>query len=155
MRHVVTVSNHIQNKKKAGASSQNGATSSSQVWLTDAKMSEGARKLAAVDMNQDQSFPERARKLAAQSANVPHFERVFSNLRQQLKRKPEDKMEDLDVNTLIWRMFMIVTQHAAGHLGNDNVDNLHETKTVKQLFDVTSELVREQTEIQGISLIDW
>ena len=26
---------------------------------------------------------------------------------------------------------------------------------MKQLFDVTSKLVREQTEIQGISLIDW
>ena len=35
------------------------------------------------------------------------------------KRKPEDKMEDLDVNTLIWRMFMIVTRQAAVHLGND------------------------------------
>ena len=54
---------------------------------------------------------------------------------------------------------MIVTQQAAVHLGNDYLENVHATKnqplrTVKQLFDVTSKLVREQTEIQGISLID-
>ena len=33
------------------------------------------------------------------------------------KRKPEDQMEDLDVNTLMLRMPMSVTQ-AAVHLGN-------------------------------------
>ena len=26
---------------------------------------------------------------------------------------------------------------------------------MKQLFDVTSKLIREQTEIQGISLVNW
>ena len=75
-------------------------------------------KLAAAGTNQDQSFRERARKLAAENsdmndeddskwphnyrmsrANVPHLEKVYSNLRQQLKRKSEDKMEDLGVNT--------------------------------------------------------
>ena len=55
---------------------------------------------------------------------------------------------------------MIVTQQAAVHLGNDYLENLHSIKnqpqrTVKQLIAVTSKLVREQTEIQGISLIDW
>ena len=98
-------------------------------------MSERARKLAAAGTNQDPSFQECAWKLAAENsdindeddskrwpdnycisrANVPHLEKVYSNLRQQLKRKPEDKMEDLDVYTLIWRMFMIVTHQAAVH----------------------------------------
>ena len=127
-------------------------------------MSERARKLVVVDTNPDQNFPDRARKLAAENvdindeddskwphnlrisrANVPHLEKVYSNLRQQLKRKPEDEMEDLDVNTFKWGMFMIVTQQAAVHLGNDYMDNLHATKnqpqrTMKQLFDVTSNL---------------
>ena len=108
-------------KFTAGGSNQNDAASSSQVWQTDAKMSERARKLAAAETNQDQSFQERARKLAAENsdindeddskwphnlrisrADVPHFEKVYSNLRQQLKRNPEDKMEDVDVNTLTW-----------------------------------------------------
>ena len=37
-------------------------------------------------------------------------------------------MEDLDVKTLIWRMFMIVTQQATVHLGNDFLETLHSTK---------------------------
>ena len=76
---------------------------------------------AVVDTNQDQSFQERARKLAAENsdindkddskwpqnlrksrANAPHLEKVHSSLGQQLKHKPEDQMEDLDVNTSIW-----------------------------------------------------
>ena len=53
-------------KPAAGGSNQNDEASSSQVWLTDSTLSERARKVAAVDTNQDQSFPERARKLAAE-----------------------------------------------------------------------------------------
>ena len=113
-------------------------------------MSEREKKLAAAETNQEQSFPERARKLAAESfdtndeddskwphnlgksrANVPHFEKVYSNLRQQLKREP-DNVDDLDVNTLTWGMFMTVTQQAAVHLGNDCLDNLHSTKSATQ-----------------------
>ena len=116
-------------KPPVEGSNQNDAASSSQVWLTDAKFSERARKLAAVDTKQDQNFPDRARKLAAEysdikdedaskwphnlrvsRADVPHLEKVYSNLRQQLKREPEDKMEDLNVNTMIWGEFMMVTQ---------------------------------------------
>ena len=166
-------------KPAAGGSKQNDAASSSQVYLTDAKMNERARKLAAAGTHQDLSFQERARKLVGENshindeddskwphnyrisrANVPHLEKVCSNLRQQLKRKPEDEIDHLDVHTLIRRMFMTVTQQAAVHLGNDFLENLHSTtnlpqRTVKQLFDVTSKLVREQTEIQGTSLVDW
>ena len=55
---------------------------------------------------------------------------------------------------------MLVTQQAAVYCGNDYLENLHSTekqpqRTVKQLFDETRKLVREQTEIQGISLINW
>ena len=108
-------------KPAAWNSNENDAASSSQVWLTDAMMSERARKLAAADTNLDQSFQERARKLAAEnldindeddskwphnlrvsSANVPQLEKVCSTLRQQLKREPEGIMEDLIVSTMIW-----------------------------------------------------
>ena len=125
-------------------------------------MSDRAGKLAAVDTNLDQSFQEIARKLAVEHvdindeddskwphnlrtsrSDVPHLEKVYSNLRQLLERKQEDKMENFDVNTFVLGMCMIVTQQAAVHLGNDFFDNLHATKnqpqrTMKQLFDVTS-----------------
>ena len=51
-------------KLAAAGSNQNDAASSSQVWLTDAKMNECARKLAAAGTNQDLSFQECARKFA-------------------------------------------------------------------------------------------
>ena len=35
---------------------------------------------------------------------------------------------NLDVNTMIWGMFMIVTHQVAVHLGNDYSDNVHSTQ---------------------------
>ena len=91
------------------------------MWLPDAKINERARKQATAGTYQDASLQECARKLAAENsdindeddskwphkyrmsrADVPHLEKVYSNLRQQLEREPEDTMEDLDVNVLIW-----------------------------------------------------
>ena len=142
-------------------------------------MSERARKLVAVDTNQDQSFQERARKLAAENfdindeddsewphnlrtsrANVPHLEKVSSSLRQQLKRKPGDIMKDLDVKMLIWRLLMIVTQQAAVHLGVDYIENLRSTKnqpkkSLRQEFQVTERSITYQTENTGLTTIDW
>ena len=54
-------------KLAAGGSNLKDAALSSPVWLTDAITSERAMRLAPVDTNQDQSFPERARKLAAEN----------------------------------------------------------------------------------------
>ena len=69
-------------------------------------------------------------------------------------------MEDLNKNTMIWGTCMLVAQQAALHLGIEYLENLHSTKnqsqrTMNQLSDVTKKLVSEQTEIHGISLIDW
>ena len=155
----------------AGGLNQNDAASTSQVWQRDTETNESARKLAAAGTNQDLSFfqvpqitddddSEWPNNFHISRAYVPHLEKVCSNLRQQLKRNPKDKMEDLDVSTLIWRMFMTVTLQAAVHLGNDYSENLHSTenqpqRTVKPLFDVTKKLVRDQKEIQGISVVDW
>ena len=57
------------------------------------------------------------------AAYVSHREKVLSNLRQRYGRKPGDKMEDVDVKTIVWRMFMSVTLRAAIHLGNDYAEN--------------------------------
>ena len=70
---------------------------------------------------------------------VSHLGKVLSNVRQRYGRKPGDKMEDLDVNTILRRKFMSVTLQAAVNLGNDYAENLHYIKkqpkrTLKQLF---------------------
>ena len=58
-------------------------------------------------------------------ASVPHLEKVYSNLRQKNCRNSGDDMNDLDTNSLMWRMFMSATLDAAVHLGKDYVENSH------------------------------
>ena len=57
--------------------------------------------------------------LQTSTAYVPHLEKVFSNVRQRCRLKPGDKMEILDVNAAVWRIFMSVTLQAPVHLGKD------------------------------------
>ena len=82
-------------KPAADGSNQNDAASSSQVWLTDAKKNEHARKLAAAGTNQDPSFQERARKLAVENSDIndeddskspqlPHISCLRSTSRENL-----------------------------------------------------------------------
>ena len=57
-------------------------------------------------------------------------------------------------------MFMSVSLQAAVHLGNDYAENLHSIKnqpkrTLKQLFNVTEKLIRDQKNISGIPVINW
>ena len=162
----------------AEGSNQNDVASSSQVWQSDAKTNDSQRRLAATGTNQNLDFQDSARRLAAENsdiidedtewpynyrisrADVPHLEKVFSNLRQKFGRKPGDKMEDFDENSSMWGLFVSVTLNAAVHLGKDYLENLHSTKnqpqrTVKQLFDVTKKLITNKKEIQGFSMIDW
>ena len=92
----------------------------------------------------------------------PHnlLEEVFSIVRQRYGRSPTDQKKELGVNTAIWSFFMSVTQQAAVHLGKDYTENLRSTKnqplkSLKQLFLVTERLITDQTEITGLTTIDW
>ena len=69
-------------------------------------------------------------------------------------------MKDLDVNAAIWGVFMSVTLEAAVRLGIDNTENMRSTKNQpkkswRQLFQVTQKLITDQTEITGLTTIDW
>ena len=91
---------------------------------------------------------------------VPHMEKVFSIVRKIYDRKPTDNLKDLDVNTAIWCRFMSVTLQAAVHLGRDyslnsrSVKN-QSSKCMEHLFRTTEKLIKEQTEITGLSTIYW
>ena len=56
------------------------------------------------------------------------MEKVFSIVRQTYGRSPTDDLNDLDVNTVVWCIFMSVTLQAAVHLGQDYSGNLRSTK---------------------------
>ena len=65
-----------------------------------------------------------------------------------------------DVNTTLRGIFMNVTLQAAVHLGRDNMEILRFTKnqllkSVKQLFQVPERLIKDQTEISGLTTIDY
>ena len=48
---------------------------------------------------------------------VGHLVNVCSNARQKLARQPKDDMLEIDVNMMIWGIFMSATTNAAAHLG--------------------------------------
>ena len=69
-------------------------------------------------------------------------------------------MKDLGVNAAKWCIFLSVTLQAAVHLGTDCTEKLRSSrnqpkKSLRQLFQVTQKLIIDQTEIIGISTIDW
>ena len=79
-------------------------------------------------------------------AAVPHME----------GRSPTDDLNDLDVNNALWRFFMSVTLQAAVHLGRNYMENLRFAKnqllkSAKQLFQVTEKLIKDQSEISGLT----
>ena len=129
------------------------AASCSQVWQKDAEMDKSTRKLVASGISDiDGDGTMWPHNLHISTAYVSHFERVLSNVRQRYGRKPGDKMENLDVNTILWRMFRSVTLQAAAHLGYEYAENLHSIKnqpkrTLKQLFNVTEKLIRKKSQV--------
>ena len=64
------------------------------------------------------------------------------------------------MNTAICGIFMSVTLQAAVHLGREYLLNSRSvknqsSKSVDQLFRTTEKLIKEQTEITGLSTINW
>ena len=79
-------------------------------------------------------------------AVVPRMDKVYSIVRKIYGRSPTDGLNDLDENNAIC-------------LGRDFMENLRFTKnqllkSVKQLFQVTEKLLKDQSEISGLTTID-
>ena len=94
--------------------------------------SESTRRLEALIVENSESIDGNdtvwPHNLHISTAYVPHLEKVL----QKFGRKPGDKMEDLDVNTSIWRIFMTATLHAAVHVGDAYVESLHPAKNLSK-----------------------
>ena len=91
---------------------------------------------------------------------VPHMEKVFSIVRKIDDQKPTDDLNDFDVDTAIWCIFMSLTLQAAVHLGRYYSLNLRSaknqlSKSAEQLFRTTEKLINRQTEITKLSTINW
>ena len=68
--------------------------------------------------------------------------------------------ESCTEHSIIWGMFMATTLNAATFMGKNfstiqSVVKNHESLTLKQMFDVTAQLVNNQEEIHGLDKIQW
>ena len=84
----------------------------------------------------------------------------MSIVRQTYDRKPTDQLKDLDVNSNLRYIYVCHGLQAAVHLGRDYILNLRSVKNrssklVQHFFRTTEKLIQEQTEITGLSTINW
>ena len=145
-------------------SNKSDAAWSSPEWQTGARSSAGAAVSTSQNQNPsagtwrpvawdseviniDLESPEEY-EISADS--IPHMERGYSKVRLMMNRKPGDGTDDFDENLLISGMFMSSPWNAAVHLGKIFWD-----PTMKQMFEVSQRLIKDQPEIFGVSQISW
>ena len=85
--------------------------------------------------------------------------KVKDQVRNRQKRM-SNVAESSDEHSTIWRMFMATTLNAATFMGKNfstiqSVVKNHESLTLKQMFDVTAQLVNNQEEINALDKILW
>ena len=85
--------------------------------------------------------------------------KVKDQVRNRQKRM-SNVAESGEEHSIIWEMFMATTLNAATFMGKNfstvqSVVKNHEDLTLKQMFDVTAQLVNNQDEINGLDKIQW
>ena len=86
--------------------------------------------------------------------------KVKDQVRNRQKRMSKVAESSGDEHSIIWGMFMATTLNAATFMGKNfstiqSVVKNHESLTLKQMFDVTAQLVNNQDEINGLDKIQW
>ena len=76
------------------------------------------------------------------------------------QKRMSNVAESGDEHSIIWGMFMATTLNAATFMGKNfstiqSVVKNHESLNLKQMFDVTAQLVNNQEEINGLDKILW
>ena len=85
--------------------------------------------------------------------------KVKDQVRNRQKRM-SNVVESGDAHLIMWGMFMAATLNAATFMGKNfstiqSVVKNHESLTLKQMFDVTAQLVNNQEEINCLDKILW
>ena len=90
--------------------------------------------------------------------------RSFVNRANDQVRKRQKRISNVaekgEKHSMIWGMFMAVTMESATFMGKnfqDNQNSIVNTTdlTLKQMFDISAKLVREQDEISNVDTIGW
>ena len=79
---------------------------------------------------------------------------------QNRQKRMSSIAESCTEHSIIWRMFMATTLNAATFMGKNfstiqSFIKNYEDLTLKQMFDVTAQLVNDQEEIHGLDNIHW
>ena len=110
-----------------------------------------------VAMNhQEQTYSE---NFVMGSDEAEFVNKVKDQVRNRQKRM-SNVAESGEEHSIIWGMFMATTINAATFMGKNfstiqSVVKNHEDLTLKQMFDVTAQLVNNQDEISGLDKILW
>ena len=86
-------------------------------------------------------------------------DKVKDQVRNRQKRMSNDA-DSGEEHSIIWGMFMATTLNAATFMGKNfstiqSFVKKFEDLTLKQMFDVTAQLVNNQEEIHGLDKIQW
>ena len=86
-------------------------------------------------------------------------DKVKDQVRNRQERK-SNVAESGEEHSIIWEMFMAATMNAATFMGKNfstiqSFIKNYEDLTLKQMFDVTAQLVNDQEEIHGLDKIQW
>ena len=106
--------------------------------------------------HQEQAYSE---NFVMASDAAEFVNRVKDQVRNRQKRM-SNVAESGDEHSIIWGMFMVTTLNAATFMGKNfstvqSVVKNHESLTLKQMFDVTAQLVNTQEEINALDKILW
>ena len=98
-------------------------------------------------------------KLSSWADAAEFVNKVKDQVRSRQKRM-SNVAESGEEHSIIWRMFMAATMNAATFMGKNfstiqNFIKNSEDLTLKQMFDVTAQLVNDQGEIHGWDKIHW
>ena len=94
------------------------------------------------------------------SSDAAEFvDKVKDQVRNRQKRM-SNVAESGEEHSIIWRMFMAATMNVATFMGKNfstiqSVVKNHESLTLKQMFDVTAQLVNDQEEVNCLDKIHW
>ena len=105
----------------------------------------------------DEEWPH---NLHISTNHVLHMDKVFSIVRRRYGLSPTDRMKDPDVNTAIWGHIYVC--HSSTYNSSKKITQkicdlprIHPWSLWDSFFQVTERLITEQTEITGLTTIDW
>ena len=140
-----------ENSSPPGYSKEDyGRSWSSQEWKSGAAEHDRSGKPETVN-HQEEANSE---NFVMGSDAAEFVNKVKDQVRNRQKRM-SNVAESGEEHSIIWRMFMATTLNAATFMGNNfstiqSVVKNHEDLTLKQMFDVTAQLVNNQDESNGL-----